>query len=65
MNISEYIRYNHRALLNREVRLYRSQVPDYFRFLGLYKKIEVMIFTVCKKDGDMNQGCWETSTKRV
>jgi len=59
MSISDYIRYNHRALLNREVRLYRSYVPDYLRCLGFYKKIEVMIFTVRKKpDEEGEDACW-------
>jgi len=62
MNKSEYNRYMHRALLNREVRLYRSYVPSYLRWLGIYKKIEVMIFTVRKDNNEEESECFQSTT---
>ena len=66
MDISPYIKYHHKALLNREVCLYGSYIPDCSRCLGFKKKTEVMIFTVRKKsENDNDAACWENSTSRL
>ena len=62
MNISSYIKYLHKALLNREVHLYRSYISDYLQCKGFFKNIEVMIFTVRKKHDTAR---WENSTSRI
>ena len=66
MDISAYIKYKHKALLNREVCLYGSYIPDYSRCLGFKKKTEVLIFTVRQKsENDNDAACWENSTSRL
>ena len=65
MNKSSYIKYHHKALLNREVRLYRSYIPHFMKWFS-YKKIELMIFTVRRKyEEDTDEACWTNSTYRT